>query len=469
MMKLWISFIFLFPAFLFTQEYVIKLGGMGSIRYILDNTTLLRIERLEPNGELLYAHTYNYDENGNLISESLIGGLGDIVYEKSGAVRSPYHVEIRQYDEQRRLIKHAQGDTIREYAYNDSNELISPNSLETCIYDADGNLIQKGDTSFHYDQSHRLLSASLPGYEISFTYDAEGRRDSKTVNGEKEQYIYLGKNEMLVAKENGALIEMRIPGLSFHSEMIRPIAIETSDAIYAPIHNLQGNIIKLVNIFTKEVISLNLADPFGRNLSKDAPTSWIFAGKNYDSNLDLVYFGHRFYCPELKKWITPDPSRQTADLYQYCFNNPFLYFDPDGRWTVAIPLIEVLWGASSVITAPIWGTGAIAIATGVAVGYASYKGVQYANDWLTTREHAILEQKFAEQGFFADRMTKSDGAPRRSDDQNKQFEDAKKEIERSIGRKLTKDESNKFHQQVSGHRYNYQELVQEGKVIFHGK
>ncbi len=41
--------------------------------------------------------------------------------------------------------------------------------------------------------------------------------------------------------------------------MLRPIAIETPDAIYAPIHDVQSNIVKLVDIKTREVTSLALA------------------------------------------------------------------------------------------------------------------------------------------------------------------------------------------------------------------
>ena len=176
-----------------------------------------------------------------------------------------------------------------------------------------------------------LRHSELIGDQFSYGYDDLARRTSKTVNGEREGYGHFGINEIAVIDSQGQMKELRIPGLSYHKDILRPIAIETKDAIYAPIHDIQGNIIKLVNMATREVVSLTLPDPFGRGLSKEAPISWIFSGKYYDRELDLVYFGHRYYSPQLRKWISPDPACQSADLYQYCFNNPFSYFDPDGR------------------------------------------------------------------------------------------------------------------------------------------
>ncbi|MBM3192239.1 MAG: RHS repeat-associated core domain-containing protein [Chlamydiae bacterium] len=172
--------------------------------------------------------------------------------------------------------------------------------------------------------------------------------------------------------------ELRIPGLSYHKDVLRPIAIETKDAIYAPIHDIQGNIIKLVDIATREVTSLALPDPFGRGLSKESPTSWIFSGKYYDRELDLVYFGRRYYSPQLKKWLSPDPAFQTLDPYQYCLNKPLSYFDPDGQFAIVIPLI---W-AGGLTLADLLLDGAVI----AGVGWATHEAVKKANDWSDKRD-----------------------------------------------------------------------------------
>lgn len=331
-MRYIVGLLVLFRSLLCADEYIFPLGSLGSIHYVFDNKTLLHIDRFSSSEELMYRHSYKYDLDGKLISESLIGDLGEVVYSQSGIIKSPYYTEICEYDDRHNLIRHIQDGMIRDYIYNDLNELIlEENSNESSEYDSAGNMIRKGGIHLFYDQNHQLVKASSSGYDIIYTYDNLGRRTSKTINGEKEVYGHFGINEISIVDGNSEIKELRIPGLSFHKDVLRPIAIETKDAIYAPIHDIQGNIVKLVNIDTKEVISLDLSDPFGRGLAKNSPTSWIFSGKYYDKEIDLVYFGHRYYSPSQKRWLSPDPACQTSDLYQYCFNNPLSYFDPDGQ------------------------------------------------------------------------------------------------------------------------------------------
>jgi len=267
-----------------------------------------------------------------VIIESLIGGLGDIIYSAPGTFESPYHREVCERDEKQNLIRHTQDNIVREYSYNDLSELIKEEKpRESYEYNYACNIIRIGKVHFNYDENNRLVEASSKDYKVTYTYDNLGRRTSKTVNGKPEFYSHFGINEIIVFDSTGQLKELRIPGLSSHKDILRPIAIETTDAIYAPIHDLQRNIVKLINIKTKQATLLALPDPFGNGLSKNAPTSWIFSGKYYDKELDLVYFGHRYYSPKLKQWLSPDPAHQSSDLYQYCFNNPLSYFDPDGR------------------------------------------------------------------------------------------------------------------------------------------
>jgi len=287
-----LSLFFFLPIFLLADEYTISLGALGSIRYTHEEGRMMQIDRLSRSDETLYTHYYGYDEMGRLISETLIGGLGKIIYESPTVSRSPYHLEICEYDTHHNLVRRTQDETTRDYFYNNLNELILEDSPAPYEYDLSGNLIQKGETFFSYDENHKLIKVTSKDAEVTFTYDSEGRRASKTSNGKTERYIFEGINEIAIIGEDGLFKALRIPGISTNKEIIRPIAIETRDAIYAPIHDVQGNIIKLIDIFSRKVISLSLPDPFGRGLSNDSPIPWIFAGKNYDPDTGLIYFGH---------------------------------------------------------------------------------------------------------------------------------------------------------------------------------
>jgi YD repeat-containing protein len=54
----------------------------------------------------------------------------------------------------------------------------------TPTYDGNGDLTFDGTFTYGYDPESRLISASGAGNTASYAYDAQGRRKSKTVNGD---------------------------------------------------------------------------------------------------------------------------------------------------------------------------------------------------------------------------------------------------------------------------------------------
>ena len=67
-----------------------------------------------------------------------------------------------------------------------------------------------------------------------------------------------------------------------------------------------------------------------------------FTGKETDRGTGLVYFGARYYDPEVGRWTTVDPGRQGLNWYVYCNDNPLKYVDPDGRWVdTAVDIVSL--------------------------------------------------------------------------------------------------------------------------------
>ena len=79
-----------------------------------------------------------------------------------------------------------------------------------------------------------------------------------------------------------------------------------------------------------------------------ANTKEQFTGKELDENTDLMYFGARYYDPELAQWISPDPKGQYYSPYGYA-GNPISFIDPNGEWFFSLinpallPLDIWLW------------------------------------------------------------------------------------------------------------------------------
>ncbi len=95
---------------------------------------------------------------------------------------------------------------------------------------------------FIYDELNRLIRVTTPTNVIEYSYDPSGKRISRTLNGRTEYYVYHGINEFARIDEAGNVIELRVPGISAYKDILRPVAIETQNAIYAPVQNLQGTI-----------------------------------------------------------------------------------------------------------------------------------------------------------------------------------------------------------------------------------
>ena len=113
-MRYTIGLLIILQSLLGASEYILPLGNLGSVHYFYNDKTLLHIDRFSSSEELMYRHSYNYDADGRLISERLIGDLGEVIYSEPGVIKSPYHIEICEYDDQHNLIRHTQDNAVRD-------------------------------------------------------------------------------------------------------------------------------------------------------------------------------------------------------------------------------------------------------------------------------------------------------------------------------------------------------------------
>jgi len=262
----------------------ISLEGIGSITYKYSDTKLLQVSRISPSGQSMYTQSYEYDSAGGLLHEDLISNLGQISYDKdlNGRfirIESPYSEEICRFNSKGLVTTHFLDGKILEYDYDNYNQLISfetGDETPPVEYDHNGNLTKKispkGRYYLEFDQYGRLFEVITDKCKVNYFYDDLDRRVAKKIQRrgkeETETYLYFGDNEIAIYAENGALKQLRVPGLSSEGNFILPIAIETQDEIYATIHDYQGNLSKLINIKNQEVISIPSIDPFGQNLER---------------------------------------------------------------------------------------------------------------------------------------------------------------------------------------------------------
>jgi RHS repeat-associated protein len=226
-------------------------------------------------------------------------------------------------------------------------------------YDLTGNPLSKQEkdvkTSYVYDAFDRLISLEEEAQQrLTFTYDAWHRRLSKTVftwdgRSWKETsslfFLYDGENEIGAYNAQGELLQLRVLGKGRGAEIGASVAIELQDKVYAPLHDLFGNIHQIVSLETKETSEYYFHSSFGEESvqptdgwTRDTSLTrnpWRFSSKRVDDETHLVFFGRRYYVPSTGRWLTPDPEDDIdgPNLYMFVRNNPMIYLYHFGLFT----------------------------------------------------------------------------------------------------------------------------------------
>lgn len=359
------------------------------INYDYKDHHMTKVKRQKKDGTT-YHHTYDhFDTNGHVEQESAILSHGTMhsdrdMLERVQHLYSPFHSCTNTFDKNGRVIEALNsltGDRIYDYdglgqltkendhKYNfDSmgnpveavvgacNELLSTSSLDIS-YDEEGRTTGKkteeGSSYFEYDALCRLKSITKPsGEKVCFYYDASSRLVKKVGQGEEISYLHDKNVEIGTISLDGNIRELRVLGLGIQGDIGACISIEIAEEIYLPLHDTAGNIIAIVGSdgAVREKYTFNT---FGNSEQSSSSfiNPWRFSSKRAEE--DLVFFGLRFYDPQIGRWLTPDPAgfADSVNVYLFVFNAPTnrldlfglsadpLYPFPDIRIDAPLPVL----------------------------------------------------------------------------------------------------------------------------------
>ena len=110
---------------------------------------------------------------------------------------------------------------------------------------------------------------------------------------------------------------------------------------YAYIHNLQGDIVGLIDTSGTEVVKYTY-DAWGKVLSTTGSLAatlgtvqpFRYRGYVYDVETELYYLRSRYYSPIWKRFINSDKLIEN-NLFNYCFSCPVSLIDPNGKAPIA--------------------------------------------------------------------------------------------------------------------------------------
>ena len=215
---------------------------------------------------------------------------------------------------------------------NNINEIVSQSggTTRTLTYDLNGSLINDGLTrTFEWDGANRLVAINYTGTtnRSEFTYDGLSRcvkiveKTGGTVNSTRK-FVWCGAEKCEFRNANNAVQLQIFPQGQYQG----------SGAYYYTRDHL-GSIRELVD-GSGTVVARYDYDPYGRSttvIGTNKP-DFNFTGlyQHAKSGLDMAV--HRFYDPDLGRWLSRDPIGEAGgiNLYGYVGNNPVNYVDELG-------------------------------------------------------------------------------------------------------------------------------------------
>lgn len=323
-------------------------------------------------GEYIYGYTY--DSNGNITEISRRHKTAETAYTKqqqfaydelNQLVRADDLVknctEVYTYDNGGNILKvttypltwgSLDGITATKtvnYGYDDTNwkDKLTSYDGQSITYDEIGNPLSYRGYTLTWQNGRQLATLNGNGTITSYTYDVGGLRTSKTVNGVKHEFYYVGGT---LRYEKFGSTELWF----FYDPDGNPSGVryKNGSAItdYYFVCDWRGDVIRIYDGAGAVVANYNY-DAWGNVISvTDANGTAItdsthianvnplrYRGYYYDSETGMYYLQSRYYDPITRRFINADSlfvtgkSLQGHNMFAYCLNNPIMYSDYSGH------------------------------------------------------------------------------------------------------------------------------------------
>ena len=286
--------------------YRITENGVVKAEFFYDE--LGRLSR-ENNAYTNQTVIYTYDSNNNILSKT--------VYAYTSGNSTP------------------SGVTVTTYTYGDSifKDRLTAYDGQSIIYDnGASNGIGLPTTYLGKTmtwEGRELVSVVDDGGSIAYSYDLNGLRLSKSVNGIVTEYLYSGTR--LLRQVTGGNV------IWFIYDQDGMVGFELNGTPYYYLRNLLSDVAGIIDTNGNVVVNYTY-DSWGKLISvtgSQADTVGAlnpirYRGYYYDAETGFYYLNSRYYDAETGRFISPDVLSEDGNLYSYCQNDPINRSDESG-------------------------------------------------------------------------------------------------------------------------------------------
>ena len=234
--------------------------------------------------------------------------------------------------------------------------LLVPKAAESFTYDLDGNLTSDSLWTNSWNAENRLVSltnrltvSTSAWKRVDFSYDAQGRRISKTVsnwvgNGWQLSYshrfVYDGWNLLAILDGPTSVMQSFLWGLDLSGTPqgaggvggLLALNAGTNQSHFVAFDG-NGNVTALASVTNGAMTARYEYSPFGVLLIADGPMARFnavrFSTKLHDEETDSLYYGYRDYAAAFGRWPNRDPIEEIggANLFGFVANTPINAID----------------------------------------------------------------------------------------------------------------------------------------------
>ena len=231
------------------------------------------------------------------------------------------------------------------YTYGDSawwKDRLTAYNGEAITYDAQGNPTNYCGRTMVWDKGRQLKSTwnKNQTVHVAYTYNANGIRTSKTINGMVYTYTLDGTK---ILREDRGSSDVLIP-MYDNEDSICGLTLDGIPYYFQK--NLQGDVIAITDA-NGDIVARYSYDAWGKctvtldtsgiNISNRNP--YRYRGYYYDSEIGMYYLQSRYYDPDVGRCICSDNPEFAAisssvlvhNLYAYCCNDPVNEIDQNGQ------------------------------------------------------------------------------------------------------------------------------------------